>query len=185
MFALPPSLRPEAGFQVSGVACPDCGGVLQVQMHLHKGHVDFLCRIGHGYALPDLLLSKEQVIEDRLWSALVAVEELVALLRDLRDEGRVMLVSTHNLGSVPQFCDHVVLINRTILAHGPTDEVFTRENIERAFGGVLRHFTLGGADLHDDADTRQLTVISDDERPFVVYGDAPEDEARDRKSVRG
>jgi hypothetical protein len=84
MFALPPSLRPEAGFQVSGVACPDCGGVLQVQMHLHKGHVDFLCRIGHGYALPDLLLSKEQVIEDRLWSALVAVEELVALLRDLQ-----------------------------------------------------------------------------------------------------
>src|SRR5699024_6420587 len=34
---------------------------------------------------------------------------IVALLRDLRDEGRVMLVSTHNLGSVPQFCDHVVL----------------------------------------------------------------------------
>ena len=59
-----------------------------------------------------------------------------ALLRTLRDEGRVMLVSTHNLGSVPQFCDHVVLINRTILAYGPTGEVFTQANIERAFGGV-------------------------------------------------
>jgi hypothetical protein len=52
-------------------------------MQTRKGHLDFRCRIGHGYALPDLLLSKEQAIEDRLWSALVAVEELVALLRDV------------------------------------------------------------------------------------------------------
>jgi manganese/iron transport system ATP-binding protein len=103
---------------------------------------------------------------------------IVALLGDLRNEGRVMLVSTHNLGSVPRFCDHVVLINRTILAYGPTAEVFTQANIERAFGGVLRHFTLGGAELHDDADSRQLTVITDDERPFVVYGDAPSDDDR-------
>jgi manganese/iron transport system ATP-binding protein len=97
---------------------------------------------------------------------------IVSLLRTLRDEGRVMLVSTHNLGSVPQFCDHVVLVKGTVLAHGPTEAVFTRANIERAFGGTLRHFVLGGAELHDDADPRQLTVITDDEHPFVVYGDA-------------
>jgi manganese/iron transport system ATP-binding protein len=96
---------------------------------------------------------------------------IVSLLRMLRDEGRVMLVSTHNLGSVPQFCDHVVMIKGTVLAYGPTEEVFTQGNIERAFGGTLRHFVLGGAELHDDADTRQLTVITDDEHPFVVYGD--------------
>src|SRR5262245_38169021 len=83
MYALPPSLRPGAGLQVTGLACPDCGGVLQVQMHTHKGHLDFRCRIGHGYALPDLLLAREQAIEGRLRSALVAVEELAALLRDL------------------------------------------------------------------------------------------------------
>jgi manganese/iron transport system ATP-binding protein len=97
---------------------------------------------------------------------------IVELLRGLRDEGRVMLVSTHNLGSVPQFCDHVVMIKGTVLAHGPTEQVFTRVNVERAFGGTLRHFRLGGAELHDDADTRELTVITDDEHPFVVYGDA-------------
>ena len=100
---------------------------------------------------------------------------IVSLLRTLREEGRVMLVSTHNLGSVPQFCDHVVLVKGTVLAHGRTEEVFTRANIERAFGGTLRHFVLGGAELHDDADTRQLTVITDDEHPFVVYGDAEPD----------
>jgi manganese/iron transport system ATP-binding protein len=39
-----------------------------------------------------------------------------------------------------------------------------------AFGGVLRHFILGGDKLHADDDKRQLTVITDDERPFVLYG---------------
>jgi manganese/iron transport system ATP-binding protein len=103
---------------------------------------------------------------------------IVALLRALRDEGRVMLVSTHNLGSVPQFCDQVVMIKGTILAFGRTEKVFTQANIERAFGGTLRHFVLGGAQLHDDADTRQLTVITDDEHPFVVYGDSEREQDR-------
>lgn len=98
-------------------------------------------------------------------------EAIVALLRDMRDEGRVMLVSTHNLGSVPEFCDRTVLVKETVLAYGPTPETFTHDNLELAFGGVLRHFVIGGSDLHDDDDQRTIRVISDDERPFVVYGD--------------
>lgn len=100
-------------------------------------------------------------------------EAIIALLRELRDEGRVILVSTHNLGSVPRFCDRAVLINRTVLAYGPTAEVFTKANLEKAFGGVLRQFILEGADLHDDAeaDRRKVTVLSDDEHPFVIYGE--------------
>ncbi|WP_456268959.1 manganese/iron ABC transporter ATP-binding protein [Kushneria sp. AK178] len=66
-------------------------------------------------------------------------EQIIALLRELRDEGRVMLVSTHNLGSVPEFCDRTVLIKGTVLASGPTEDVFTRTHLEQAFGGVLRH----------------------------------------------
>jgi len=101
-------------------------------------------------------------------------DRIVALMRELRDEGRVMLVSTHNLGSVPDFCGQVVLVNRTVLAAGPTAEVFTQSNLESAFGGVLRHFVLGGSDLHDDEDERSVTVITDDERPVVFYGDKQE-----------
>jgi manganese/iron transport system ATP-binding protein len=97
-------------------------------------------------------------------------EAIIALLGGLRDEGKVMLVSTHNLGSVPEFCDRAILLDRTVLAAGPTHEVFTRANLEKAFGGVLRHFVLGGADLHDDEDARQVTVLTDDERPLVIYG---------------
>jgi manganese/iron transport system ATP-binding protein len=98
-------------------------------------------------------------------------EAIVALLRNLRDEGRLMLVSTHNLGSVPEFCDRTVLLKGTVLAYGPTQDIFTQENLQLAFGGTLRHFVLGGTDLHhDDADTRRLAVLTDDERPLVFYG---------------
>jgi manganese/iron transport system ATP-binding protein len=97
-------------------------------------------------------------------------EQIVTLLKALRDEGRIMLVSTHNLGSVPEFCDRAVFVKGTVIAAGKTEDTFTEENLQTAFGGSLRHFILGGADLHDDADTRRLKVITDDERPFVIYG---------------
>lgn len=104
-------------------------------------------------------------------------DQIIALLRALRDEGRVMLVSTHNLGSVPEFCDRTVLVKGTVLAHGPTDAVFTHDNLEKAFGGVLRHFTLSGEELHDDDDPREVMITTDDERPFVRYGVKKEPEA--------
>jgi len=91
---------------------------------------------------------------------------IIALLRELRDEGHIMLVSTHNLGSVPEFCDHVVLVNRTVLAAGPIADVFTEENLLRAFGGVLRHFRFDESTVQKH-DGRAVTVLSDDERPLV------------------
>ncbi len=97
-------------------------------------------------------------------------EQIIALLRELRDEGRVMLVSTHNLGSVPEYCDRVVLVKGTVLAHGPTATTFTHDNLERAFGGALRRITLGGEALHDDDDARHVSILRDDERPLVQYG---------------
>ncbi len=95
---------------------------------------------------------------------------IVELMRELRDDGAMLLVSTHNLGTVADFCDHVVLIRRTVIAAGPTAETYTQANLERAFGGVLRHFHLGGSHLHDDDDARGVTVLTDDERPLVFYG---------------
>lgn len=102
-------------------------------------------------------------------------EQIIELLGKLRDEGRVMLVSTHNLGSVPDFCDRTVFVKGTVIASGPTAETFNEANLERAFGGVLRHFILGGQDLHDDEDKRTVKVITDDERPFVIYGEREEE----------
>jgi manganese/iron transport system ATP-binding protein len=91
---------------------------------------------------------------------------IIALLRELREAGHIMLVSTHNLGSVPEFCDQVVLINRTVIAAGPTAEVFTEENLLRAFGGVLRHFRFDESTVQNH-DGRAVTLLTDDERPLV------------------
>jgi manganese/iron transport system ATP-binding protein len=98
-------------------------------------------------------------------------EQIMALLRELREEGKVILVSTHNLGTVPEFCDRTVLINRTILSAGLTRDIFTQENLQKTFGGVLRHFILASDELHEDDDGRQVTVLSDHERPVVLYGE--------------
>lgn len=98
-------------------------------------------------------------------------DSLIALFRSLAADGHLILVSTHNLGSVPHFCDEVMLVNRTLLAYGPVETTFTQDNLARAFGGMLRHHQLIGADLHDDEDARGVTVLTDDERPLVLYGE--------------
>ncbi|MFP3014535.1 MAG: ATP-binding cassette domain-containing protein [Arsenophonus sp.] len=96
--------------------------------------------------------------------------EIIKILRLLRYKGHLILLSTHNLGSVPEFCDQVILVNQTILASGPIETTFTQKNLQFAFGGVLRHINLSSRELHDDDDPRSLTVITDDERAAIFYG---------------
>ncbi|CAH1648166.1 Chelated iron transport system membrane protein YfeB [Hyphomicrobiales bacterium] len=109
-------------------------------------------------------------------------DQIIALLRELRAEGRVMLVSTHNLGSVPEFCDRTILIKGTVLAYGPTAETFTQENLQRAFGGVLRHFVLGDAGREGQT---PVGVFTDDERPLILReGKASSREAETRDGER-
>jgi ABC-type Mn2+/Zn2+ transport system ATPase subunit len=60
-------------------------------------------------------------------------KSLIELLLDLRHQGYTILISTHNLESISTFCDRTVLINRTILAYGTTQEVFTTENLAKVF----------------------------------------------------
>jgi len=100
----------------------------------------------------------------------VATEEaIIHLLRELRDQGRGILVSTHNLGSVPEFCDRCVLLNRRVLASGKTSQVFTRQNLEQTFGGVLRHFVFEDGNQR----TSGVGILTDDERPLVLVEGKP------------
>jgi manganese transport system ATP-binding protein len=67
----------------------------------------------------------------------VRTEKLMAeLFLQFRQEGRTILISTHDLSHVRDFCDLVVLINKTVLAYGETSEVFTPENLALTFGGL-------------------------------------------------
>jgi manganese/iron transport system ATP-binding protein len=106
-------------------------------------------------------------------------EAIIALLRELRKDGCIILVSTHNLGSVPEFCDQVVLINRTVLAYGATADVFTEQNLSAAFGGVLRRFQFEQSTIQEH-DGRTIRLLTDDERP-LVFGKDGHLEYKDRQ----
>lgn len=62
------------------------------------------------------------------------VRMLVELLRQLAAEGRTVLAVLHELETIRHLCDHVVLLNRTVVAQGPPEAVMGR--LALAFGAV-------------------------------------------------
>lgn len=80
----------------------------------------------------------------------VRTEKLMSqLFLQFRDEGRTILISTHDLSHVREFCDLVVLINKTVLAYGETSEVFTPENLSMTFGGLPPDLLTGSDSILD------------------------------------
>ncbi|MDZ4786157.1 MAG: metal ABC transporter ATP-binding protein [bacterium] len=92
---------------------------------------------------------------------------IIDLMQELRKEKHIILVSTHNLGSVPDFCDQVAVINRTVIATGATQDVFTEENLTKAFGGALRHLRLDHTDI-PGSKSNEIVILTDDEAALVI-----------------
>lgn len=63
-------------------------------------------------------------------------EAIVKVLHQLRAEGKTVALVHHDLATVTQYCDHVLLLNGSVIAAGPVAEVFTAENISRTYGGL-------------------------------------------------
>ena len=62
---------------------------------------------------------------------------IVDVLRDLRSEGRTVLVVHHDIQTVPEYFNAVALLNMRIVAAGPVDTTFTTENLRKTYGGKL------------------------------------------------
>lgn len=62
---------------------------------------------------------------------------IFTLLQELRDQGKMVLVVHHDLRTIPQYFDHVILLNTHLVASGPTPESFTQDNLRKTYGGRL------------------------------------------------
>lgn len=62
---------------------------------------------------------------------------IVDILRELRSSGKTVIVVHHDLQTVHEYFDEVVLLNMRLIKAGPTSEVFTPENLRKTYGGKL------------------------------------------------
>lgn len=100
-----------------------------------------------------LVQEADLYLMDEPFAAVDAATEraIVQTLRELRDRGKTCVVVHHDLQTVPDYFDHVILLNLRVVAHGPTDSVFTKENLHKTYGGKLTLLSEAGEALRREA----------------------------------
>lgn len=86
-----------------------------------------------------LVQDADMYLMDEPFAAVDAATEraIVDILRVMKDAGKTVVVIHHDLQSVPEYFDHVVLLNMRVVAHGPVADVFTSDNLQKTYGGRL------------------------------------------------
>lgn len=93
---------------------------------------------------------------DEPFAAVDAATEqaIVRILQDLKSTGKTALVVHHDLQTVPDYFDYVILLNMRVVAHGPTEQVFTKENLHKTYGGRLTLLDEAGEALRRSGERR-------------------------------
>ena len=86
-----------------------------------------------------LVQDADLYLMDEPFAAVDAATEraIVELLNDMKSRGKTAVVIHHDLQTVPEYFDYVVLLNMRVVAHGPVKPVFTPENLQKTYGGRL------------------------------------------------
>jgi manganese/zinc/iron transport system ATP- binding protein len=86
-----------------------------------------------------LVQDADLYLMDEPFAAVDAATEkaIVEILREMKDAGKTAVVIHHDLQTVPEYFDYVILLNMRVVAHGPVDQVFTPENLHKTYGGRL------------------------------------------------
>ncbi|WP_153555938.1 metal ABC transporter ATP-binding protein [Roseimaritima sediminicola] len=86
-----------------------------------------------------LVQDADLYLMDEPFAAVDAATEraIIDILREMKNRNKTSVVIHHDLQSVPEYFDYVVLLNMRIVAHGPVAETFTPENLQKTYGGRL------------------------------------------------
>lgn len=76
---------------------------------------------------------------------MVSERIIVNLFKQLREEGKTILVVHHDLHEVEEYFDKIILLNKRFIAFGDVQDTFTTENIRRAYGTSLGNVMIQGA----------------------------------------
>lgn len=86
-----------------------------------------------------LVQDADLYLMDEPFAAVDAATEraIVDILRELKNRKKTAVVIHHDLQTVPEYFDYVVLLNMRVVAHGPVETTFTPENLNKTYGGRL------------------------------------------------
>ncbi|HBV24151.1 MAG TPA: peptide transporter [Jeotgalicoccus sp.] len=74
------------------------------------------------------------IMDEPLQGIDITTEKLIiSTMKKLQAEGKTFLVVHHNLNTVPDYFNRVIILNKEIIASGPVEEVWTKENINAAY----------------------------------------------------
>ena len=75
---------------------------------------------------------------------IVSEEVIVAVLKKLRDEGKSMVIVHHDLSKVTKYFDHLIMLNKSVIAAGPVEQVFKKNNLSSIYGTNFVDLATGG-----------------------------------------
>ena len=86
-----------------------------------------------------LVQDREIIFLDEPFVGIDAVSEriIMDILKNLRNQGRTILVVHHDLSKVKRYFDSIMILNKKLLAHGPVEQVFTAENLRKAYEDTI------------------------------------------------
>lgn len=74
----------------------------------------------------------------------VSEEVIVSVLKKLRDEGKSMVIVHHDLSKVTEYFDRLIMLNKKVIADGPVEQVFEKDNLSHAYGTSFADLARGG-----------------------------------------